>query len=173
MVKVIVSSSRLCGLGAILEEKKPILILGVGNLLLSDEGFGVHVARRLMDMDLPPDVEVMDGATAGLDLLDYVEGREKVVFVDIVRSGQDPGTLYRFAAEDLEDQAKSYLSLHDIDVTDLLRLMDLLDVKKPQMVVIGVEPKDMETASLELSPELEALVPKVIKLVMKEIGEID
>lgn len=151
--------------------KKRILVLGVGNLLLRDEGFGVHVARRLMEMDLPPDVEVLDGGTGGLDLLDDIEGREKVVFIDVVRVGEPPGTLYRFGPEALKEKSKSYLSLHDIDVGDLLKFIDALGLKKPEIMVIGIEPKDMETASLELSPELEAQVPKVIELVMKEIRD--
>jgi hydrogenase maturation protease len=154
-----------------LSSKKPILVLGVGNLLLRDEGFGVHVARRLMEMDLPPDVEVMDGGTGGFDLLDDIEGRDKVVFIDVVRVGEEPGTLYRFGPEALQEQSKSFLSLHDIDVGDLLKLIDVLGVKKPEILVIGVEPKDMETASLELSPELAAQVPKVIELVRKEIKD--
>jgi hydrogenase maturation protease len=150
--------------------KKPVLILGVGNLLLKDEGIGVHVARKLMDMDLPPYVEVVEGGTSGFDLLDDIEGRGKVVVVDTVQAGQPPGTLYRLSREDIEDRPKQRLSLHDIDMTDLLKLSDLLGVKKPaEVIIIGVEPKDMETASMELSPEVEAQISKVIELVMKEI----
>jgi hydrogenase maturation protease len=150
-------------------EKKPILVLGVGNILLKDEGVGVHVARRLMDIDLPPQVEVVDGGTAGFDLLDDIEGREKVVVVDTVKGGKPPGTIYRMTTEDIEETPKSRLSLHDIDMTDLLKLADLFKIEKPDIVVIGVEPKDMLTASLELSPEIEAQIPKVIDLVKQEI----
>jgi hydrogenase maturation protease len=152
--------------------KKPVLILGVGNLLLKDEGIGVHVARKLMDMDLPPYVEVVEGGTSGFDLLDDIEGRGKVVVVDTVQAGQPPGTLYRLSHEDIEDRPKQRLSLHDIDMTDLLNLSDLLGVEKPaEVIIIGVEPKDMETASMELSPEVAARIPKVIELVMKEIKD--
>ena len=153
-------------------ERKPVLILGVGNLLLKDEGVGVHVARRLMEMDLPPHVEVVDGGTAGLDLIDDIEGRQKVVFVDTVRGGSAPGTVYRMTMDDVEDEPEALLSLHDIDVPYLLRTADLMGVDKPgEIVVIGVEPKDMESASLELSQEIEAKVPRLIELVMKEIEE--
>jgi len=130
-------------------DKKPVLILGVGNLLLKDEGVGVHVAQRMMAMDLPPDVEVMDGATEGYNLLDCIDGREKVVIVDTVKGGHAPGTVYRMTDDDIEDQPKPRLSL----------------------VVFGIEPKDMESVDLELSPEIEKQVPKVIELVLKEIGE--
>jgi len=155
-----------------LSSNKPVLVLGVGNLLLKDEGIGVHVARKLMDMDLPPHVEVLEGGTSGFDLLDDIEGREKVVVVDTVQAGQPPGTLYRMSREDIEDRPKQRLSLHDIDMTDLLKLSDLLGVEKPaEVIIIGVEPKDMETASMELSPEVEAKMSKVIELVMKEIKD--
>lgn len=153
-----------------MEEKKPVLVLGVGNILLRDEGFGIHVVRKMMEMDLPANVEVIDGATGGFDLVDFVEGREKVVFVDVVQTDQKPGTLYRFAGEDLEDRPKSGLSLHEIDVSDLLKLIDMLGLARPEIIVIGIEPKDMATATMDLSPELEAQIPRVIDLVMKEIG---
>jgi hydrogenase maturation protease len=150
-------------------ERKPILVLGVGNILLRDEGVGVHVVKRIQEMDMPAHVEVVDGGTAGFDLLDVIEGREKVIVIDTVKGGQPPGTLYRLSDEDIEERAKQRLSLHDIDMTDLLKLADLLGVDKPKVVIFGVEPKDMESADLELSPEIAAQVPRVIELVMKEI----
>ena len=150
-------------------EKKPILVLGVGNLVLTDEGVGVHVVQRLQKMDLPSHVEVLDGGTSGFDLLDDIEGRKKVVVVDAVKGEQPPGTIYRMTTEDIEEAPKSRLSLHDIDMTDLLKLVDLFEIEKPEIVIIGIEPKDIESASLELSQEIEARVPRLIELVMKEI----
>ncbi len=79
-----------------MENKKNILILGIGNILLKDEGIGVHVVNKLKEMQLPPDVEVMDGGTLGIDLLYYIEGRKKVVVIDTVTAGEPPGTMYRF-----------------------------------------------------------------------------
>jgi hydrogenase maturation protease len=76
-------------------------------------------------------------------------------------------------AEDIEETEKARLSLHEIDMTDLLKLADLFEIQKPEIVIIGIEPKDMDSASMELSPEIEAKVPKLIELVMKEIGQID
>ena len=115
-----------------MSEKKPILVLGVGNLVLTDEGVGVHVAQRLQKMDLPSHVEVLDGGTSGFDLLDDIEGRKKVVVVDTVKGGGPPGTIYRMTTEDIEEAPKSRLSLHDIDMTDLLKLADLFEIEKPE-----------------------------------------
>jgi hydrogenase maturation protease len=155
-----------------LEGGKPILVLGVGKLLLKDEGVGVHVARKLMEMDLPSHVEVLEGGTGGFDLLDEIEGRKKVIVVDTAKAGKPPGTMYRMTTEDIEKAEKARISLHEIDMTDLLNLADLFKIEKPDIVIIGIEPKDMESASLELSPEIEALVPRVIDLVLKEIGVV-
>jgi hydrogenase maturation protease len=153
-------------------EKKPILVLGVGNLVLTDEGVGIHVVHRMQEMDLPSHVEVLDGGTMGLDLLDDIEGRKKVIIVDTVKGGGPPGTLYRMTVDDIEEMPKSRVSLHDIDMTDVFKLADLFEIEKPEIVIIGVEPKDMQSTSMELSPEVEAKIPKVIELVKKEIGEL-
>jgi hydrogenase maturation protease len=108
-----------------LEGDKPILVLGVGNLLLKDEGVGVHVARKLMEMDLPSHVEVLEGGAGGFDLLGEIEGRKKVIVVDTAKAGKPPGTMYRMTTEDIEKAEKPRISLHEIDMTDLLNLADL------------------------------------------------
>jgi hydrogenase maturation protease len=117
-------------------------------------------------------VEVLDGGTSGFNLLDDIEGRKKVVVVDTVKGGEPPGTIYRMTTEDVEDRGKQGVSLHDIDMTDLFKLADLFEIEKPDIVVIGIEPKDMESSSLELTPEIEAKVPRLIDMVMKEL-EVD
>lgn len=153
-----------------MSEKKRVLVLGVGNLVLTDEGIGVHVVQRMQQMDLPSHVEVLDGGTMGLDLIDDIEGRQKVVIVDAVKGGGPPGSVYRMTVDDIEEMPKSRVSLHDIDMTDVFKLADLFEIEKPEIVIIGVEPKDMESPSMELSPEVEAQIPRVIELVKKEIG---
>jgi hydrogenase maturation protease len=152
-------------------EKKPVLVLGVGNILLTDEGVGVHVVNRMREMDLPLHVDLLDGGTSGFDLLDDLEGRKKVVVVDTVHGGEPPGTIYRMTTEDIEDTNKQTVSLHDIDMSDLFKLADLFEIEKPEVVILGIEPKDMESSSLELTPEIEAKVPRLIELVMKEVEE--
>jgi hydrogenase maturation protease len=152
-----------------LSEKKPILILGVGNLLLRDEGVGIHVVRKLSEMDLPDYVEVCDGGTSGMDLVDEFEGRKKVIFVDTVKGGNKPGSLYRMTTEDIEETEKQRITLHDVDVVDLLKLVDFYGIPRPEIVIYGVEPKDMVSMDMELSPEVAEKVPKLIDYVLKEI----
>lgn len=148
--------------------KKPILILGIGNLILKDEGFGVHVVRRMADMPLPPDVEVMDGGTMGLDLLYHIEGRKKVIAIDVVKADSPPGTLYRFTDSDIENHKGMLRSAHEIDFSYVLKTAEHLGNKPDEVVFIGVTPQDIDVA-IGLSPVLEEKISQVIELVMKEI----
>jgi hydrogenase maturation protease len=150
-------------------EVKDILILGIGNLLLKDEGIGVHVVERLKEMPLPEHVEVLDGGTSGLDLVDFIEGRKKLIVIDAVNAGENPGTLYRLTEENLDIKPKAITSFHEIDFLDALHMSEVVNSKPEEIVVIGIEPKDM-SSGLELSPEIEERIPEIIKLVMKELN---
>lgn len=151
-----------------MNEIKPILILGIGNILLKDEGIGVHVANKLQGMDLPPDVEVMEGGTMGLNLLFYIEGRKKVVVIDTVKAGDPPGTMYRFTDKDLAVKKELLRTAHGIDFSDVVQTSRFLGTKPEEIVFIGVEPFDMNEG-LALSPLIESRIPALIQLVMKEI----
>jgi hydrogenase maturation protease len=148
--------------------KKPILILGIGNLILKDEGFGVHVVQRMADMTLPPDVEVMDGGTMGLDLLYYIEGRRKVIVIDVVNADSPPGTLYRFTDKDIEYHKAILRSAHEIDFSYVLKTAEQVGNSPGEVVFIGIRPQEIDEG-IGLSPVLEEKIPQVIELVMKEI----
>lgn len=151
-----------------MEDKKKILILGIGNLLLKDEGIGVHVAQRMMDMALPPDVEVMDGGTMGINLLSYIEERKKVVVIDAVQTDAPPGTLYRFTDRDLEENRGMLFSAHDIDFTHVLKMSRMFEKKPDEVIFIGVKPEEI-SEGIGLSPSVEEKIPMIIELVIKEI----
>jgi hydrogenase maturation protease len=146
-----------------------ILILGIGNILLKDEGVGVHVVRKLKEMSLPENVEVLDGGTAGLDLADFIAGRKKLIVIDAVNAGEKPGTIYRLTEENLNIKFKAIMSFHEIDFLDALYMSIVMDEKPEEIVVIGIEPKDMSDGT-ELSPEIEERIPDIIKIVMKELN---
>ncbi len=151
-----------------MENKKNILILGIGNILLKDEGIGVHVVNKLKEMQLPPDVEVMDGGTSGIDLLYYIEGRKKVIVIDTVMAGEPPGTMYRFTDKDLVMKKSVLRSAHGIDITDVIKTAEFFGTKPEEIVFIGVEPEVIDEG-LELSPLLAKRIDPLIKLVMEEI----
>lgn len=147
-----------------------VTILCVGNLLLRDEGVGIHVAKELMEMELPEDVRVVDGGTEGFGLLDVIWDSDKVIVVDAVRGGEPPGTLYRFKPEEVREKRDLKLSFHDLSLLDVLKICDFAG-RKPETVVLGIEPKSLEMG-MELSPEVASKVPRLIEMVLQEaLGE--
>jgi hydrogenase maturation protease len=149
-------------------QKKKVLILGIGNIILKDEGIGVRVAQKMQQMILPPDVEVLDGGVKGLDLLYFIEDREKVVVVDAVKAGAPAGTLFRFTDKDLAAKKGVMRSAHGIDFSDVIAIAGFMG-NKPDIVFLGIEPEDL-SSGMELSPLMEKNIPILINLVLKEIG---
>ena len=148
--------------------RHPILILGIGNILLSDEGVGVRVIEQMQKMHLPDDVEVIDGGTAGADLLDVLAERRKVIVIDAVQADCEPGTVLRFTADDLTQPDGVGMSLHELGLGEALTMTRKLECAPEDVVVFGIKPKDI-SCGLELSEEIAASVPKVIELVLAEI----
>jgi hydrogenase maturation protease len=151
------------------DTKKPprIVVVGVGNLLLKDEGIGIHTVKALEEMDLPPDVKIIDGGTAP-DLIAYTEAGDKLIIVDAAKAGGEPGTVYRFLPEDLS-QNGGILSTHELGVEQNLRLMSLAGNRPGEIVIIGVEPGEIGWGT-ELSPELQRKIPEIVKIVLREMA---
>lgn len=143
------------------------LILGCGNLLLKDEGVGVHLVEYLRGKALPEGVELIDGGTAGFELVDFIQKAEKVVIVDAVKGGGNPGDIYCFSSEDFDTEAAPKTSLHDITLKDIFKTAQEFG-PLPKIRIIGVEPKIIEYGT-ELSPEIKRVLPKVSELALKEI----
>ena len=146
----------------------PILVLGIGNILLCDEGVGVRVIEHMQKMHLPDYVELVDGGTGGADLLDVLAERKKVIVVDSVQSDYDPGIVLRFTAEDLVRPNQTSMSLHEIGLAESLIMTRQLRCEPEEVVIFGIKPKSTE-CGMELSQEVTASVPKVIKLILSEI----
>jgi hydrogenase maturation protease len=143
------------------------LILGVGNLLLSDEGVGLRVVERLAtSYDLPEGVRILDGGTLGLDLLYYLEGVENLLIVDAVEMGKEPGTLLRLEGDEVPSFLSIKMSPHQIGIPDMLFAARLKDLYPRNVVLWGVQPAVLDTG-LELSPpvaaQVNALVDKVVE----------
>jgi hydrogenase maturation protease len=141
-------------------------VLGIGNVLLKDEGIGCHVAHALAGIPLP-DVKIIDGGTCP-DVVQFLEDADKLVIVDAVKGGGMPGQIYRFHLEDITLEQKPFLSLHDVGLVDSLMLMQLWH-KTGEAVVIGVEPRDINWG-LELSPELQEKMPQIIDAILAELN---
>ena len=144
------------------------MILGVGNLLLSDEGVGVHVANKLMEMDLPAGVEVIEGGTDGFRLMNVVTEADRLIVVDAVKGGSPPGSIYRFDIKDAPSSPDAFkTSVHQIGILEVVHLSELIG-QTPETTVIGVEPGSLEMG-MELSPEVQEKMPKIIELILEEV----
>lgn len=149
--------------------QKKALIIGVGNILKGDDGLGVRVAEILSQKELPPGVEVEEVGTPGLDLLYSFEGWQKVIIVDAVQMGEQPGTWRRFSPQDVKLIAGGEgLSLHETDIPSVLELAQALNLLPDELVIYGVEPQDL-TFVERLSPPVEAIINVVAEQILSEI----
>lgn len=150
--------------------KKKTIVLGVGNILLQDEGIGVYVAQKMEKLELPSHVEVIDGGTAAMELLPVIEKADRLIVVDAIEAGSEPGAIFKFTPEDIRPKVgKDRVSLHEIGLLESLDMIKQTGGKYPQTVIFGVQPKTTEL-EMGLSPELKKKVPQIVKLVLKEIG---
>jgi len=139
-----------------------------GNALHGDDGFGMHVYRRLQQEELPSGSRVFDAGTAGLGALPYFEGCARAVLVDAVRSGGTHGSVHRLVGSDLEPPGGE-LSLHELGIAGLLAALESVAGEPPEIVVIGAEVGEITPFTGRLSPPVEAAVPDAVRLVLAEL----
>ena len=150
------------------EIRCPVLVLGIGNILLRDEGFGPYVIRALENVELPEYVELLDGGTAGADLLDFVCDRRKVIVIDAIECDFDPGTVVRLDLDDLETMSTRGVSLHELGISQTLMMARQLCCEPEEVVIIGTQPKELR-CGLGLSPEMASAIPTVLEAVLNEL----
>jgi hydrogenase maturation protease len=148
-----------------------ILILGVGNLLLRDDGFGVHLINSLKGTALPGNVELLEAGTVSHQLIPMLHEIDHLIVIDVVEAGDAPGSLFRFSPDDMKFPVEQKSSLHQISLIDVLHMAALTGTK-PKTVIIGVQPKDVSSWSMELSDELTAVIPRVQELIFEELDKI-
>jgi hydrogenase maturation protease len=157
---------------------KRILVAGIGNIFLGDDGFGVEVVRRLAGRELPEGVEVVDFGIRGLDLA-YALQRdyELVVFVDATPRGGEPGTVYLIEPE-IEDDGEVSLDTHGMDPVKVIKLSRALGARPTRTLVVGCEPQvvvsgeDYDDMLMELSEPVRAAVDEAAKLVESLVEQI-
>jgi hydrogenase maturation protease len=142
------------------------LILGMGNLLLCDEGVGVHVARALAQRDLPPDVAVVEAGTAFLDVLPNIEKADRILLIDAMEAGGAPGSVYRVPFDQCL-HPEMLASLHGFDLSRVLFMAG--SDRTPEVTVFGVEPARIEWGT-ELSPVIQQVLPAIEKAVLNEVS---
>ncbi len=152
---------------------KELLVLGVGNLLLMDEGVGVYAVQELLkDTNWPLDrVDFIDGGTFTQDIFYLFQEYTNLLVLDAVRGGCEPGTIYRHKEKDLLENKEQALSLHDIDLLDSLKMAELLG-NKPDLTVLGIEPLELCTWKMEMTPALQKAFPHYMDVVRQEIRTV-
>ncbi len=152
--------------------QKKILVLGIGNLLLSDDGVGVHAVQLLQQEEWPPNVTLMDAGTFTHDIFYLFEGYSHIVVLDIVHAKREPGCIFVLLEKDLLENTSQRLSIHDIDLLDSLRMAHMLHGTKPELLIVGMEPYDYLTWSMELSPVLTPFFPAFVEKARVEIQKL-
>ncbi|MBQ9479871.1 MAG: HyaD/HybD family hydrogenase maturation endopeptidase [Selenomonadaceae bacterium] len=142
---------------------KEITVLGVGNLILTDEGFGVHVINYLNEhYEFPDNVQLVDGGTLGMELTHFITGTKRLLIVDAVDGGLEPGMIYRLSGDELKAHFRQKISAHEVGIEEVLTLLELTGRPIDQVIVLGAQPFDMN-AGVGLSEGMEKILPTVVE----------
>lgn len=134
-------------------------VLGVGNIILSDEGFGVRVVEYLQkNFSFPENVALIDGGTLGVELLHFVEGTQRLLIIDSIDGGVEPGTTFHLRGDEIKAHFAQKISAHEVGIQDVLTMLELSGKKIPCVELIGAQPFSLE-AGVELTPQMSTLVP--------------
>lgn len=144
-----------------------VLVLGIGNLLMGDEGLGVHYARRMAEVDLPPHVEVLDGGTGGFHLMSWMEKHDEIIMVDATLDGRLPGSIREVTPRFSSDFPRA-MSTHDIGLKDLVEGLFILG-RPPKIQLFAVSIDTVQPMHVGLSPALEAILPELVERTRQKI----
>ena len=148
-----------------------ISLIGLGNLLLGDEGVGIHAVEALKKKyDFPEEVRLLDGGTLGLDLLHLIEGMDRVLVVDAVELKEKAGTIAVIEGEGLPSLLEPKLSLHHVGLADLLLASSFLGTRPAEIALVGIQPETLEIG-LELSPTIQGRFDKLLETVLEKLRE--
>lgn len=148
-----------------------ISVIGLGNILLKDEGVGVHVINTMKERyTFPPDVEIIDGGTLGLDLLPLIEGKEKILLVDAVNFKKEPGHIDALEDDAIPSTLFSKLSVHHIGLSDVLFAAKLKGATPSKIRLIGIQPQSLEVG-LDMTECISGKMEELINVVIKTLEE--
>ncbi|MGK7346144.1 MAG: HyaD/HybD family hydrogenase maturation endopeptidase [Candidatus Nitrospinota bacterium M3_3B_026] len=152
--------------------KGQIAVIGVGNVLLSDEGLGVRAAERLMaEYDFPENVEVYDGGVTGMmGLLPIIEEADSLVILDAVNGPGEPGTLYRHTLDDFRKVIPKKMSIHDVGVMECLAIAQVTGRLPRSVIILGMKPGDMTTPGMRLTDTVEKRIGELARMAVDELA---
>ncbi len=151
--------------------RKPVVVLGLGNPLMADEGIGVHLVERLLESaDRYPAVDFVDAGTGGLSILYLIEDRRKAILIDCAFMDEPPGTIRRFTPEEVQSvKVLAHQSLHEADLMQIIALARQLGQAPGAIVIFGIQPERVEPA-LDLSRTLMERIDEYISTILPELG---
>jgi hydrogenase maturation protease len=145
------------------------VVLGVGNLLMADEGVGPHaIAALARDYEIAPEAALIDGGCSAMELLDDMAGADLLLIIDAVASGSAPGSVVKLEGGDVPRFFTTKLSPHQVGLCDVLATLAIMDEAPKETIIIGVEPAKLRL-DMELSPEVSAALPRVLHEVVHEL----
>lgn len=149
-----------------------ILVLGIGNVLLQDEGAGVRALEVFQKRyGVPDGVELLDGGTSGIELLQHIQGRDHLIIIDAVKGGNPPGAVIRLAGDEVPALFRRKISPHQLGIADVLAAAHLTGAMPGGVVLLGIEPASMDTG-IELSPVVAESLGNVAQLVARELASL-
>jgi len=153
-------------------KKTDILVIGMGNLLMQDEGVGVRAVEELESQyHIPDHIQVMDGGTTGTELLEPMRGVKHLIVTDAINTGAPVGTLVRITDEEVPAFFQTKLSNHQLGLSDLLALLTLTDDSPEHVTILGMVPHHLEN-KLGLSDEANKGLPEMVDMLVKELEDI-
>ena len=152
-------------------ETPEITVLGIGNAVLQDEGFGVRAVEALdKTYDFPDNVQLLDGGTLGMELLRFVTGTKKLLVIDSINGGEAPGTIFCFRNSEVLAHFQDKLSVHEVGIQDVLALLEVTGKPIPEVTVLGAQPFAVE-AGVSLTEEMAGLLPEITQRALGQLTD--
>ena len=153
------------------DTQSKIAVMGIGNLIMQDEGIGIHIIRKLeSEYIFQPEIELIDGGTSGSELYGFFEDNDKMIIVDAVNFDEEPGFIGTIEKDDILKRLNTKLSMHNLGLTDVLSHVKLLDIEPSEIFLVGIQPAKIELTD-ELSEIISGRVDRILEVVCMKLTE--
>lgn len=148
-----------------------VLVLGIGNILMSDDGYGCAVINHLRSLDIPAGVTLIDIGTAAISYCADISSAENIIIVDTIAAGNSPGIIYQLTIEDMNTVTDTFGRFHELSIYTLVRMTQAITGYPQKCVVFGIEPLHFGF-STAISPIVYSTIPRISDLILKLISDL-